>query len=206
MSLDIISNKGKDIEKLKEEIIERHKGWEFYFWEKEVSEGEYELFAVPMHQLLDLVQQTVWKICQKISPYSSVRVRPDKKNGTSILAIISSRKASSFIGWHGQTLDAIELIVSAIVAKKLSTYVPIIVDTAQYRKKREEFLRALVGRTVREIEKDHKERPIPHLLPKERRIIHTMFANHPYITTQSRGKGDERTLYLLPRPELTKQD
>jgi len=89
-----------------------------------------------------------------------------------------------------------------ILSNALRTAVSVKVDTAQYRKKREDFLRALVKKVVREIELDHRERPIRNLLPRERRLIHMMFADHPYLTTESRGEGENRTLFIVPRPPI----
>ena len=57
-------------------------------------------------------------------------------------------------------------------------------------------------RTIREIEHDHKERPLPGLLPKERRFVHTMLSGHAYLTTESRGRGGRRTLFITPRKDL----
>ena len=123
-------------------------------------------------------------------------------NRTEVLVIIRSRNTGAFIGWHGQTLDAVELLLNAIVSQHLGLRLDITADIDQYRRKRASFLEALVKRTVREIEHDHTERPLRGLLPKERRYVHTLMADHPYLTTESRGRGGKRTLFITPRKEF----
>jgi spoIIIJ-associated protein len=107
-----------------------------------------------------------------------------------------------FIGQHGQTLDSIETLVAHTVSRRFPRWVMIYVDTDKYRQKRQSFLENLIKKVVREIEKDHRERPVKGLLPKERKFVHQFFAEHPYLTTESRGKGPNRTLYVTPRSDI----
>ncbi len=201
--MEIYSLSGSNVEELKNQVRNHFAGWDVFIWEKSSDEGQAIIYGVPWHQVLDYLQGYANRIAQAIDPYASVRVSLEDKEKGRILVIIRSRRASLFIGWHGQTLDAIEGILVALLSHKLGVFVEVCVDTAQYRRKRESFLRALVKKIVAEVELDHKERPIPNLLPKERRLVHLMFQKHPYLTTESRGEADERTLYIMPRPDLT---
>jgi predicted RNA-binding protein Jag len=60
----------------------------------------------------------------------------------------------------------------------------------------------MVKRTIRDIERDHRERRLPGLLPKERKFIHQYLTGHPYLTTESRGTGQKRMLFILPREDI----
>ena len=200
--MEIYEVKGKDPSILKNEIKAHFGGREVFTWESTLEDGSLQVSGVPLHQLLEFLQEHATRICTLIDPYSSVRISPPRGDQTEIKAIIKTTQPSLFIGWHGKTLDAIEHILTVILSNTLRTPISLSVDTAQYRKKREDFLRSLVKKVVSEIELDHKERPIRNLLPRERRLIHMMFANHPYLTTESRGEGENRTLYIVPRPPI----
>ncbi len=200
--MEIYEAKGQNHQELVEEVRAHFSGWDLFIWRKEREDGSVSVFGSPKHQLLDFVQDVLSRICSYIDVHSSVKVKLDSNGRERILAIILTRRPSLFIGWHGRTLDALEVILCAILANRLGTFLEISVDVGQYRMKRENFLKGIVNSIVREIERDHKERPVPNLLPKERRLVHLMLMNHPYLTTESRGEGEDRILYIIPRRDV----
>jgi len=200
--MDIRTLSGENPEALEAALRQQFGGLDAYVWPGQPQDGKETLYAAPVHQVLDFVQEMADKVCRIIDPRSTVRIKPDRDNRTEVLVIIRSRNTGAFIGWHGQTLDAVELLLNAIVSQHLGLRLDITADIDQYRRKRASFLEALVKRTVREIEHDHTERPLRGLLPKERRYVHTLMADHPYLTTESRGRGGKRTLFITPRKEF----
>jgi spoIIIJ-associated protein len=193
---------GENPEKLEEELREQFRGLDVFVWREAVGDGQVEVSAVPAHQVYTFVQDIANKVCWIIDRHSTVKLKPDRQDMWQVLLIIRSFESGAFIGWHGQTLDAVELLINAVVSQHIGLRLDITVDIDQYRKKRLSFLDSLVKRTVHEIEHDHSERELPGLLPKERRYVHTVMSNHPYLTTESRGRGNQRTLYIIPRGDL----
>lgn len=200
--MDIRTLSGENPEALEAALRRQFGGLDVFVWRGQPQDGAETLHAAPVHQVFDFVQDMAGKVCRIIDPRSSVRLRPDRDNRHELLVIILSRDTAAFIGWHGQTLDAVELLLNAIVSQHLGLRLDLTADIDQYRSKRTSFLEALVKRTMREIERDHQERPLQGLLPKERRYVHTMLTGHPYLTTESRGRGGKRTLYITPRKDL----
>jgi spoIIIJ-associated protein len=200
--MDIRTLSGENPEALEASLRRQFGGLDVFVWRGQPQDGGETVHAAPVHQVFDFVQDMAGKVCRIIDPRSSVRLKPDRDNRAELLVIIYSRDTSAFIGWHGQTLDAVELLINAIVSQHLGLRLDITVDIDQYRKKRQSFLDALVKRTVHEIERDHTERPLHGLLPKERRFVHTLLTDHLYLTTESRGRGGKRTLYITPRKDL----
>lgn len=193
---------GSDRERLQAELAERFGGRELMTWERVEPDGEIVLTAVPYHQVLEYLQEMSEKVCHLVDPYSSVRIRRDRQESGRVEVIITSHESGAFIGWHGQTLDAIEVLLGAMMGRELGSYLDFEVDIDHYRRKRAAFLESLVKRTIQQIEQDHRERPLPGLLPKERRFVHTMLAEHAYLTTESRGRGARRTLFIMPRKDI----
>ncbi|MCD6282224.1 KH domain-containing protein [bacterium] len=197
---------GSDPDRLEAELREQFSGLDVLVWRVQGEDGETSVSAVPAHQVYEFIEEIALKVSRVIDRYSNVRVKPDRNERTRVLIIIHSREVGAFVGWHGQTLDAIELILSAVVSRSVGFRMDLTVDIDQYRKKRQSFLDALVRRTVREIELDHTERSLPNLLPKERRYVHTTMSEHPYLTTESRGRGSRRTIYIVPRTDLENKE
>ncbi len=193
---------GENPEKLEEELREQFRGLDVFVWREAAGDGQVEVAAVPAHQVYTFVQDIANKVCWIIDRHSTVKLKPDRQDMWQVLLIIRSFESGAFIGWHGQTLDAVELLINAVVSQHIGLRLDVTVDIDQYRKKRLSFLDSLVKRTVHEIEHDHSERELPGLLPKERRYVHTVMSNHPYLTTESRGRGNQRTLYIIPRGDL----
>ncbi|OPX23520.1 MAG: hypothetical protein B1H03_01295 [Planctomycetales bacterium 4484_113] len=193
---------GTDRERLHAELSARFGGRELMTWERVEPDGKIVVTALPYHQVLEYLQEMAEKICHLIDPYSSLRIQRDRHEPERIEIIIRSHESGAFIGWHGQTLDAIEVLLGAMMGRELGRYLEFEVDIDHYRRKRASFLEALVKRTIQQIEQDHQERPLPGLLPKERRFVHTMLAQHTYLTTESRGRGSQRTLFITPRKDI----
>jgi spoIIIJ-associated protein len=193
---------GEDPDRLEAELREQFSGLDILVWRMDEEDGRTSVSAVPAHQVYEFIESMALKVSRIIDRYANVRVKPDRNERTRVLVIIRSREVGAYIGWHGQTLDAIELVLNALVTQNVGRRMDLTVDIDQYRKKRQSFLDALIRRTVREIEQDHAERPLKGLLPKERRYVHTALSDHPYLTTESRGRGTRRTLYILPRKDL----
>ena len=42
---------------------------------------------------------------------------------------------------------------------------------------------------------------LPPMPPGERRIVHMLLKNHPRVTTESQGEGEERHVVVYPRRE-----
>jgi spoIIIJ-associated protein len=193
---------GDSPEKMEADLREQFRGLDVFIWQTFLDDEQVSVSAVPVHQVYSFLQDVANKVCWLIDRNSSVKVKPDRQDRTQVLLLIRSYESGAFIGWHGQTLDAVELLLNAVISQHLGLRLDISVDIDQYRKKRMSFLDSLVKRTVHEIERDHSERALPGLLPKERRHVHTAMSNHPYLTTESRGRGTRRTLYIVPRKDL----
>ena len=101
-----------------------------------------------------------------------------------------------------ETLDSVETLVCHSVSLRFPRWVNVTVDVDNYRRKRQAYLEGLIKKVVRDVERDHRERPIFELLPKERKFVHQYFTDHPYLTTESRGESAQRTLFITPRKDI----
>ena len=102
---------------------------------------------------------------------------------------IQGEDGALLIGKKGQTLDALEYLVNRICSRNRENGKKILVDTENYRKKREEKIVALALRLAEKVEKTGRPEVVNPLNPSERKIIHTTLRDYAALETQSEGEG-----------------
>jgi spoIIIJ-associated protein len=100
------------------------------------------------------------------------------------------------IGRRGQTLDALQYIVSLVVNKDREEYIRVTLDTEDYRAKREKTLEQLAKRLANKVIKTNKKVLLEPMNPYERRIIHAVLQDNPKITTYSEGEEPYRKVVI----------
>lgn len=100
------------------------------------------------------------------------------------------------IGYRGETLDAIQYLVSLVVNREGERYKKVIIDTEGYRKKREETLRRLARRLAHKVEKTKKRVVLEPMNPYERRIIHSTLQYNSNVITYSEGEEPYRRVVI----------
>lgn len=96
------------------------------------------------------------------------------------------------IGKRGQTLDALQHIVSLVVNKGDAPYISILVDTENYRKRRKDTLESLAKNLARKVKQTKKPVVLEPMSPYERRIIHSTLQHDKQIKTHSEGQEPYR--------------
>lgn len=113
---------------------------------------------------------------------------------------ISGEGAGLLIGHHGETLDAIQYLVNLCTHRKgggsSKDFVKIIVDIENYRRKREETLRALARRTAAKAQKYRRNIVLEPMNPFERRIIHSEIQDIENVSTHSVGRDENRKIVV----------
>lgn len=199
--LEMFSANGTDIEEMKQELFKQSKGRELYYQEYTQEDESTTVYGYLRSAVLDLVYDLAFPIAKLIDSRAVLKVKSNRAV-TEFYVIIQTRRAGAFIGQHGKTLDSLETLITHSVSRLFPRWVTINVDVDKYRQKRQAYLEGMIKKVVREIERDHRERPLRDLLPKERKFVHQYFAEHPYLATESRGVGPKRTLFIVPRDDI----
>lgn len=100
------------------------------------------------------------------------------------------------IGRRGETLAALQLLVSLIVRHRTKHHLRIIVDAENYRMRREENLRSLALRVAQQVRNYRRSIALEAMPPHERRIVHIALSDSKDISTESIGEGDERRVVI----------
>lgn len=102
------------------------------------------------------------------------------------------------IGHRGETLDSLQYLVSLVVNKSNSgdEYKRVVLDTENYRQKREETLIRLANRLAQKTKATNKSTTLEPMNPYERRVIHSALQDNPYVTTHSEGDEPYRKVVI----------
>ncbi|WP_251862168.1 RNA-binding cell elongation regulator Jag/EloR [Clostridium sp. Marseille-Q2269] len=101
------------------------------------------------------------------------------------------------IGYRGETLDSLQYLVSLVINKdQNSEYKRVILDTENYRDKREETLKKLARRLGHKVRETGRLVKLEPMNPYERRIIHSELQNNSYVETYSEGDEPFRKVVI----------
>lgn len=101
------------------------------------------------------------------------------------------------IGYRGETLDSLQYLVSLVVNKGHDIpYKKVVLDTENYRKKREETLKRLAEKTAYKVRKTGRPFKLEPMNPYERRIIHSALQEQDGIYTYSQGEEPFRRIVI----------
>lgn len=120
-----------------------------------------------------------------------------KQEKDTIKINVSGKDMGMIIGYRGETLDAIQYLISLVVNKNPDeSYKKVILDTENYRAKREETLKRVALKTARKVMKTGKPFKLEPMNPYERRIIHAALQNEKGIQTHSEGEDPYRKVVV----------
>jgi len=150
-----------------------------------------------------LIKETLEKLLDILGvPYTGVKIA--KETSTAYYAEIETEKSSLLIGWHGETIAAIQHILKCLLFKQgVESKIQVIVDVDQYKKRQEESVIRLAERKAELAVSSQKEVKLPPMNPYFRRKIHLHLADSSQfkdrVTTESVGEGEQRQIKIIPK-------
>ncbi len=103
------------------------------------------------------------------------------------------------IGYHGETLEALQLILSLILAKENGKFKRVSLEVGDYKKNRSEWLERLALDAKEKALSENKEVFLSELKSWERRVIHLLLQNDKEVVSESSGEGKDRVLVIKPK-------
>ena len=118
------------------------------------------------------------------------------KENKSINIEIKGNNSSKLIGYRGETIKALQTIISAIGNKNVVNRVKVLVDVGGYKEKREETLKELAKKLEKTVKRNGKKIVLEPMSSYERKILHTELQNSDYVTTYSIGEEPRRRIVI----------
>jgi spoIIIJ-associated protein len=165
----------------------------------EVASGELQDVEKPSREDVEITVDVLQHILRYMNIHATVQVRSTEPLTLNIQGI--NENLGLLIGRRGETLAALQLLVSLIVSHRTRHRMRIIVDAENYRERREENLRSLALRVAQQVRNYRRSIALEAMPPHERRIVHIALSDSKDISTESIGEGEERRVVIsLKRP------
>jgi spoIIIJ-associated protein len=122
-----------------------------------------------------------------------------EENDDNLDVMMETKDTGIVIGYHGEVLESLQLILSLAIAKKLGRFIRVSIEVDGYKKNRTEYLHNLAIQVKEKTLAENKEQVLSALKSWERRIIHLYLQNDEQVTSESEGEGKDRVLVIKPR-------
>jgi len=145
-----------------------------------------------------LVRELVERVTDEIGVPCAVTIEEGEEE---LVAVCEGDDLGPLIGRHGQTIDAIQYLATAIVRRTLEEgeHLRVVVDAAGYRDRREATLRAVAHRSAEQaIATGHRVELDP-MTAIERKVVHEFLKDDPEVETASEGTEPNRFVVVVPR-------
>ena len=119
-----------------------------------------------------------------------------KINNEYIEVEFKGEKINYLIGYRGEVLNSLQVVLSSIAGKNIQEKIRVTVDISGYKEKREKILISLAQKEANRVLKTRKSIALEPMTAYERKIIHTALQNHPKVTTKSVGEGNNRKIII----------
>ena len=103
------------------------------------------------------------------------------------------------IGTRGETLRALQFIVSFLVSRRMGERTNLMVDVEGYQQRRYDSVANLARRVAQRVAQRGRSIPLEPMPPNERRQVHMALADRNDVVTESDGYGDRRKVVIHPK-------
>ena len=118
------------------------------------------------------------------------------RNGD-IIFKINGDNINNLIGYHGETLEAVQYIVNTITKHRVPEYrKKIYLDVENYRRKRQDNVEALAEKMAKKVLATKRSIKLEPMNSFERKAIHFMLSNIEHIGTHSEGVEPNRDSFV----------
>ncbi|MCA1042202.1 protein jag [Bacillus infantis] len=121
-----------------------------------------------------------------------------RKEGKEAELILSGEKIALFIGKRGQTLNSLQYLTQLVVNKSSDSYLNVVLDAEDYRKRRNDTLVQLAQRLAQKAIKTGKDVALEPMPSYERKVIHAALAGTRKVKTYSSGADPNRHIVISP--------
>lgn len=113
-----------------------------------------------------------------------------------ILVEVEGKAAGLLIGYRGESLNAMQTILSTIANRNCNEKIRLLLDIENYREKRAKILEDLAEKVAKTVLKNGKSVTLEPMSAYERKIIHSKLQESTKVETYSIGEGDNRRIVI----------
>ena len=109
---------------------------------------------------------------------------------------INGEESGILIGYRGETLYALQTLISSIAGRNCDEKIRVLLDIENYKEKREKTLETLALRLAKTVEKTGKPVKLEPMQAYERKIIHSALQESEKVKTESIGEEPRRRIVI----------
>jgi spoIIIJ-associated protein len=163
------------------------------------ADGDESALARDLRELVERITETLGVQCR-------IEVHESEDR---LVASCTGAELGVMIGRHGQTIDAIQYLASAIVGRSAEgegERKEVVVDAAGYRARRQATLEAVADRAAQRVRRSGEAVALDPMTAPERKIVHTRLAEADGVETRSEGTEPSRYVVVEPAAERPVRD
>lgn len=139
-------------------------------------------------------KETVLELLSKMGFEADVDA---EESDEEILVDIDTEDSGLLIGYHGETLHSMQLILGMLLNReRKEEWKRVIVDIGEYRGQREEVLRRMAERAAHRVQETGEAQELTPMPAFERRKIHMFVSEVEGVTTKSIDTGRDRRVVV----------
>jgi len=154
----------------------------------------------PTNKAASLAMETVSHILRSAGVVTTATLRNahDPDAGGPVIDI-QGEDSGLLIGRRGETMQALQFLVSLMVNRKTDEQVRVMVDVESYRARREKAVHDMAIRVAGKVASTGRSIALEPMSPSERRVVHMALADNPRVSTESIGSGNSRKVTIIPQ-------
>jgi spoIIIJ-associated protein len=121
------------------------------------------------------------------------------EDAEAITVTLETEDTGMIIGYHGETLEALQLVLSLVLAKENGEFKRVSIEVGDYKKNRTEWLERLALDAKERALSGGKEVYLSELKSWERRVVHVFLQDDKEVSSESSGEGKDRVLVIKPK-------
>ncbi len=139
------------------------------------------------------IEEFIKALIEKLPEDIKYSIKSDK-NGLKVE--LTGEDIGYLIGYRGETLYAIQNILSSVAGKGIQNRVRVILDIEGYKNKREKTLEDLAKKVAYTVIKTKKPVKLEPMTAYERKIIHSILQENNKVETNSVGEEPHRRIVI----------
>jgi len=170
------------------------------------AEAEAISLTIEDSEIIEKAKTILEKILDLMGIEATVQQKSSAK-GDEIILDVHASNSGVLIGRKGQTLEALQYLVTRIAGERQGGEGPhIVVDVENYRERRRRSLEDMALRLGEKAKRQRKTVTVDALSAADRRIIHAVLQDDPWLSTKSLGQGSYRRLLIIPEGDRRKRE
>lgn len=162
---------------------------------KKEEKVEEKVSSISATDIVEKTKEYLAALFKAMDIETEVTINFDEENNNMNINLEGS-EMGILIGKRGQTLDALQYLISLFVNKESESYIRVKLDTENYRARRKDTLENLAKNIAFKVKRSRRSVTLEPMNPYERRIIHSALQNDKYVATRSEGEEPYRKVVV----------